>query len=86
MSQSKNGLANDRLMRSNSLVSSDCSQCIGDNVAEIWRLKTQLRDRLEFKLQPQPFDSKNFYRMDGRWWSWLVTVIDRRYNTRLSRQ
>src|SRR5208283_6127341 len=43
MSQSKTGLANDRLTKRNRLVSSACSQCIGDNVTGNLRLKTQLR-------------------------------------------
>src|SRR5208283_3168946 len=44
MSQSKKGLTSDWLMKSNSLASSVCSQCIADTVAESGKLKTQLRD------------------------------------------
>jgi hypothetical protein len=43
ISQSKTGLTSDRLTKRNKLVSSVCSQCIGVNVAESGRLKTQLR-------------------------------------------
>src|ERR1039457_7101546 len=43
MSQSKNGLTSDRVTKRNRPVSSACIQCIGDNVTESGKLKTQLR-------------------------------------------
>jgi hypothetical protein len=43
MSQSKNGLASDRLTKKNRFVSSVCSQCIAGSVAGNAELKTELR-------------------------------------------
>jgi len=52
ISQSKTGLANDRLTKRNKLVSSACSQCIAASLAGTGKLETQLRSGLEFEFQP----------------------------------
>ena len=52
ISQSKTGLANDRLTKRNRLVSSACSQCIAASVAGTGKLETQLSFGLDFEFQP----------------------------------